>query len=269
MASINSPMDVYKLLNGSNCRECGEKTCLAFSVAVFKNKRTLDRCPHLSAEVVTTYSGTERPNTVDEYMTEAVEELKRQIPGIDLGQAAERLGARHNGKKLTIKVLGKIFSVDADGNLSSDIHINPWLVVPVLNYILHGAGKPVSGQWVTFRELNGGMERYSHYQQRCERPLKQLADTYTDLFRDMLDIFNGRKVDNYIDSDVSVVLHPLPLLPIMICYWEPEDGLESSLHIYYDKTADENLDIESVYTLTAGMMLMFEKLALRHGFKES
>jgi ArsR family metal-binding transcriptional regulator len=32
-------MEIYKLLNGSNCRECNEKTCLAFAVAVFKGKK--------------------------------------------------------------------------------------------------------------------------------------------------------------------------------------------------------------------------------------
>ena len=31
-------MEIFKLLNGSNCRECNEKTCLAFAVAVFKEK---------------------------------------------------------------------------------------------------------------------------------------------------------------------------------------------------------------------------------------
>ena len=52
----------------------------------------------------------------------------------------------------------------------------------------------------------------------------------------------------------------------MICYWTPEDGLQSSLNLYFDKTADENLDIGSVFTLGAGLTQMFAKLALRHGF---
>ena len=35
MSHINNPMEIFKLLNGSNCRECNEKICLAFAVAVF------------------------------------------------------------------------------------------------------------------------------------------------------------------------------------------------------------------------------------------
>jgi hypothetical protein len=62
-------------------------------------------------------------------------------------------------------------------------------------------------------------------------------------------------------------LHPLPTVPILICYWkpEPEDGLESNLNIFFDLTAEENLNIESIYTLATGLTIMFEKLALRHG----
>ncbi|MBI9091936.1 MAG: DUF3786 domain-containing protein [Desulfobacterium sp.] len=266
MSQINNPMEIYKLLNGSNCRECREQTCLAFAVAVFKEKKPIHGCPHLDKEVIDRYEGAiEKPNTIDEYKAEAIEKLKQKISLIDLSEAAKRLGAEFSNNKLTIRIFGKEFSVDADGNISSLIHINAYMIVPVLNYILNGSGKSPKGNWITFRELTGGPSRYAHFQQRCEKPLKRIADTYTDLFKDMLEIFDGKKIVSDIDSDISIVLYPLPVLPIMVCYWKPEDGLESNLHIYFDSTSDENLDIESIYTLNEGFALMFEKIAFRHG----
>jgi hypothetical protein len=266
MSHINNPMEIYKLLNGSNCRECNEKTCLAFAVAVFKGKKPIHACPYLDKEVIDRYGGAiEKPNTIDEYKAEAIELLKQKISLIDLSEAAKRLGAQFSNNKLTIKVLGKDFSVDTKGNISSEIHINAYMAVPVLNYILNGSGKSPNGNWITFRELNGGPSRYSHFHQCCEKPLKRVADTYTDLFKDMLEIFDGKQIVSHIDSDVSIVLYPLPLFPIMICYWKPEDGLESNLYIYFDSTSDDNLDIESIYTLIEGLALMFKKISLRHG----
>jgi hypothetical protein len=73
-------------------------------------------------------------------------------------------------------------------------------------------------------------------------------------------------VEKQFESDISVVLHPLPTVPVMICYWLPEDGLDSSLHLFFDETADRNLDIGSVFTLGTGLAQMFTKIALRHGF---
>ncbi len=266
MSQINNPMEIFKLLNGSNCRDCNEQTCLAFAVAVFKERKPIHACPHLPREVIERYGGAvEKPDTIDENKAKAIESLKQQIPLINLSEAAQRLGARFSDNKLTIKVFGKDFSVDAKGNLASEVHLNAYMVVPALTYILNGAGKVPQGNWVTFRELSGGPERYAHFEQRCEKPLKRVADTYTGLFTDMLEIFDGKQIDGPIDSDISIVLYPLPHFPLMVCYWKPEDGLESSLHIYFDAVSDDNLDIESNYTLNEGIALMFEKIARKHG----
>jgi len=266
MAHINNPMEIYKLLDGSNCKECNEKTCLAFAVAVFKGKKPIQACPKLEKEVIDLYGGAvEKPNTIDENKAEAIELLKQKISLIDLSEAAKRLGARFSNNQLTIKIFGKAFSIDTRGSISSEIHINAYMIVPALNYILNGSGKSPTGNWITFRELTGGASRYAHFNQRCEKPLKHLADTYTDLFKDMLEIFDGKQIVTHIDSDISIVLYPLPLFPIMVCYWKPEDGLESNLHIYFDSASNENLDIESNYMLNEGISLMFEKIALHHG----
>jgi hypothetical protein len=92
-----------------------------------------------------------------------------------------------------------------------------------------------------------------------------VADTYTDFFDDMIQLFGGSQVQRVYDSDISVVLYTLPKVPILVCYWLPEDGLESELHLFFDDTSESNLNIESLYTLGVGLSLMFEKLAQRHG----
>jgi hypothetical protein len=81
----------------------------------------------------------------------------------------------------------------------------------------------------------------------------------------MVHLFNGRQVEKHYKSDISLVLHPLPKVPILICYWRPEDELESDLNLFFDSKVEENLSIESIYTLATGLVIMFEKLALRHG----
>jgi len=266
MSQLNNPVEILKILNKSNCRECNELTCLAFAAAVFKGNKHLSECPHLESNVIERFRGkTETRKTPEQGMDEPVEQLKRKVTEIDLSSSARRLGAEFSHDRLTIKVCGKNFSVDSKGNLSSDIHIHAWLSIPVFNYILNCRGVPVSGKWVPLRELEGGKNWYRLFGQRCEKPLKKVADTYTDLFNDMLYIFNGRQVENHYQSDISLVLHPLPLVPILICYWRPEDRLESSLNLFFDSTAEDNLNIEALYALATGLVRMFEKIALTHG----
>ena len=266
MAQFNNLMEILKLLDKSNCKKCNKPTCMAFAAAVFQGQKQLDECPHLDQETLERYGGkTAGQIPVGQKRWELIEELKANITRIDLRSAAQRLGANFSDEKLTIKCLGKDFSVDTKGNIITDIHVHPWIAVPVLNYISDGAGVPVSGKWIPFRELKGGKTWYRLFGQRCEKPLKTVADSYTDLFEDMIHLFNGRQVENHYASDISLVLHPLPKIPILICYWKPEDDLESDLNIFFDSAAEENLNIESIYTLGAGLVIMFEKLALRHG----
>jgi hypothetical protein len=266
MAQFKNAMEIFTLLDKSNCRKCNEKTCLAFAGSVFLGKRQLNECPHLSEEVIAEYGETSSNRVpMNPDREEFAEKLIKELADIDLAEAARRLGAQYHDNKLTIKVLGKDFSVDSKGNFSSEIHIHPWVTIPVLNYIIGGAGLPVSGKWIPFRELEGGKTWGRFFNHQCEKPLKKIADTHTDLFQYMIQVFSGKQVENHYQSDISLVLHPLPLVPMLICYWKPEDGLESDLNLFFDSTAEENLNIESLYTLGTGLVRMFEKVVLTHG----
>ncbi|MEJ2098295.1 MAG: DUF3786 domain-containing protein [Deltaproteobacteria bacterium] len=266
MPSPKNAMEIFQYLDKSNCRECGHKTCLAFAGAVFTGQRKISDCPKLPKHIIRRFSVKEAGNIIEQNRDEYLADLKKEISRIDLAEAAKRIEARFADNKLTLKVLGKDFSVDTNGQLYTDIHVNPWVAVPFLNYILHGKGLPISGNWKSFRELTEGKARYPLFQKRCEAVIKRVADTYTELFDDMVHLFNGRKVAEQFESDISVVLHPLPRLPLMVCYWLPEDGLDSSLNLFFDETADRNLDIGSIFSLGAGLAQMLTKLAQRHGY---
>jgi len=259
-------MEIFKHLEKSNCRECGEKTCLAFAGAVYQSRKKISRCPRLDSKIVERYSGFEnKAETIEETGKKLIKNLRKQLTKTDLTEAAKRTGGHYNGFKLTLKILGKDFSVDTNGNLSSDIHINPWITTPFLEYVIHSKGVNPAEEWVSFRELKAVKDfSYPFFQKRCELVMKRIADNHIDLFDDLVYIFGGQKVAEQFESDVSVVLHPLPKVPIMICYWGPEDGFGSTLNLFFDKSVDDNLQNETLFTLCIGLTTMFERLSERH-----
>lgn len=266
MIQLNNAMEIFKILPRTNCRECRIPTCLAFAAAVFKGEKRLGDCLHIDKVALETYSiGNSQSRTLEREEELALAQLRRKIAGMDLRSSAERLGASISGDKLTIKCLGKDFHVDSQGDVTSDCHVHGWVTVPLLSYVLSCSGKPLSGNWVPLRELKNGATWAPLFGQRCEKPLKQVADTHTDLFELMIHIFSAKPAPNAFDSDIAVVLHPLPRIPMLICYWKPDDGMESSLNVFFDDTAEENLIIDSIYRLAAGLVLMFEKIAVTHG----
>lgn len=61
-----------------------------------------------------------------------------------------------------------------------------------------------------------------------------------------------------------MILYPLPKAPVMICYWGDEDGLGSTVNLFFDQTANENLPQGVMFTLCTKMTLMFERVCERH-----
>lgn len=267
MTRFKNVMEVYKLLDKSNCQRCGQKTCLAFAAAVFTGQKTLDECPKLPPESIPEGMSPSppMPGRGGRDGTAALDDLKAAVARMDLAKAAKRVKADFSGGRLTLKMLGKDFGIDEKGDIYTDLHVNPWIAVPFLDHVMNGQGLEPTGNWVSFRELKDGFDHYPLFRKRCEEVLKKIADAYTDLFDDMVHMFGGTPVEPQFESDISVVLHPLPLVPIMICYSLPDEGLPSSLYVFFDETADKNLSNGSIFTLGAGLAQMFSKFALRHG----
>ena len=265
MTTFKSPLAVYKILPQTNCKQCNLPSCLAFAAEVIKGDKQLNACPHLSQKILDTHQGEigARKNLVEE-QNEALVSLQQQVAELDFAETAERIGARLQNNKLLINCLGNKFEIDQRGKVTSHCHTNSWFTVPLLNYILRGKGLMPSGDWISYRELPEGSEWNPLYLQRCEKPFKKLVDQHPDLFADLVDIFSGKQPLHHFDADIGVQLLPYPKLPILICYWKPEDDLTSKLQIFYDNTASDNLPTEYIYRLGTGLVLMFDKISLRH-----
>jgi hypothetical protein len=195
---------------------------------------------------------------------EQLRELKEKIATADIVSRAELLGAKRNGRAITIKCLGKEFEVDGQGAVASQCHTHAWFSLPLLDYILHCEGAEPSGRWVPFRELERGKTWNPLFEQRCEKPLKRIADGHSDLFGALVSMFCGTSAARVFNSDIAVVLFPLPRVPMLVCYWQPEDGMESQLHLFFDDTAERNLSVESLFTMATGITRMLERIMHRH-----
>ena len=54
-------LDIFKLSPKTNCKECGNPTCMAFCMKVAQGAVSLDKCPHFSAEALATLNSATAP----------------------------------------------------------------------------------------------------------------------------------------------------------------------------------------------------------------
>ncbi len=265
MILFKTPLEIYALLPKTNCGECGIATCLAFAAAVLKEEKRPSECLRLDRETLARLGGAiSRQVNIESIRDEQLKELKKKILLQDIVSRAGLLGAKSNGRTVTIMCLGKDFEVDGQGTVASQCHTHAWFSLPLLDYILNCEGAEPSGRWVPFRELPRGKTWNPLFEQRCERPLKRIADSHSDLFEALVTMFCGTSATSVFNSDIAVVLFPLPRVPLLVCYWRPEDGMESQLHLFFDDTAERNLPVESLFTMATGIVRMLERIMYRH-----
>ncbi|MBF0228293.1 MAG: DUF3786 domain-containing protein [Desulfamplus sp.] len=260
-------MEVFKLLNKSNCKECFKPTCLAFAGSVFKGEKRLQECPYLPADVIAQFKDAQQKSpAIDQGASDMMENYRKSVAQIDLESKAAALGGIFADGRLTIRVMGKSVSIDQQGKIFTDIHANQWVIMPLLNYIVQCKDSPISGIWVPFRELPSGRAWQGLFEKQCEELIKKVADTYPGFFQQILELFNGKEVEKHYKSDIALVVYPLPKIPLLICYWLPEDGIDSDLNLFFDAKTEDYLHINSIYAIGAGLARMFEKIAINHGF---
>lgn len=54
-------LEIFKMLPKTNCKDCGQPTCLAFAMAMASGKAGLDLCPHISEEAKETLGAASAP----------------------------------------------------------------------------------------------------------------------------------------------------------------------------------------------------------------
>ena len=259
-----NPLEIYKSLPKTNCGKCFLPSCLAFAAALVAGRLKLTDCPDLPPDRREELAARLQPQDTREIeQAEFMEKLRTKMGAIDLASVAPLISATYKDQRLAISSMGKDFLVDNQGAVTSECHIIPWVEAPLLAYITHQTHAEITGKWLSFRELKGGIDWQGLFTSRCETPLRKLADTNPRLLGDIIDLFQGRTISWY-EADIALILHPLPKVPILICYQAPEEDLASVLNIFFDECCAVNLHIKSLFTLCSGLVQMFAKIAEKH-----
>ena len=257
-------LDIYKVLPQTNCGKCYLPSCLAFAGAVIGGRKKMADCPDLDPKIIAEFSAKfESPGSREIDQAEFIDKLKKKMLAINFATVAPLIGATVQDGRITVNSMGKDFIVDQQGNMVSECHIIPWVHAPLLSYITYKTHADITGKWLSFREIKGGIEWQALFSSRCEEPLRKLADENPDLLNDLIDMFMGETIEWY-QADIALILKPFPKIPILICYQAPEDDLESKLTIFFDECCSTNLHIKSIFTLCSGLVQMFTKIAEHH-----
>jgi len=237
-------LEIFRRLPGTNCGVCPHKTCMAFAVHLATGQADVGNCPLLSDASRTALLPLLR--NAGDWREHLADELAAQLPGRAPSDYPSALGLRTASPTgIAIPYLGQEVILDEEGFLQ---RLSPWDRILILRYLVQRGSEAPRGDWISFRELRGGLVKASAFADECERPLGQLLGRDVRGCAEELESLGARRLAMEAGARVWE-MNPLPAIPVRIFFRPPEEGFEADCRILFDPSATAFLDVESLIFL--------------------
>lgn len=135
--------------------------------------------------------------------------------------------------------------------------VDPRFQVLILHYLL-GPGSGLRGQWISFKELPGGLIYQQPFYGRAVLPLiRTFGPRPANLLQAGVAL-GGRQVNQ---GDAAIEINSFPLLPVRLIIWAGDEEFPPSGTILFDASAPEMLATEDFAVLAEHLVKRLKGLA--------
>jgi len=159
--------------------------------------------------------------------------------------------------RIKVPFLGDSYFVDIESQKAMFAHgadVYPFLSVLLLHYLVGVDETPLSGEWISFREFEGGDAYFGAFTNRSLVPLKKTFGGNPDLLPGAAAPIAGEPLDY---GDVGVRVPVFPKVPLAVGLWRGDSEFPPEGNILFDKTANSIIRTEDLNICSA---LMVSKL---------
>ncbi len=266
-------LDIYRDLPGTNCGDCGRSGCFAFATAVYLEGESLARCPHLPPgqrarmEALVARDrergGGRRPAVSEQ----ALEHLRGEMAGRDLREVAERCGGRYlcgPPEAVEVPFLGRVHRIlRGDVVTPEDPAPSIWVKIFLMIYATRATGRPLSGRWVSYRDLPNTVSKARSFEACVERIARVFEGRPADLERAARPL-GGRPADGAA-APVGYLFPALPRVPLLLLFWDREEEFPARAVVLLDEHVLDYLDQEALVFLAEA----FSERLCRPGGREA
>ena len=131
--------------------------------------------------------------------------------------------------------------------------------VLLLHHLLHADGNPVTGRWVAYKDIPGGLLYSGVFARRVTEPLVKKYGTSAKSFREAGTRFSGEMAGV---GDASFCLQAFPRVPLQYVLWEGDDEFPPSAQLLFDSSVVHYLPLEDIVVLgqiTTGRLISLSK----------
>lgn len=253
-----------KVLPRTNCKDCGQPTCMAFAGLVIADKLELKKCPHLDQEVVETIQReideqhSKGIGTRKDLAQEALQWAQERAASMRLEDLPQRIGGTLENKNEEVVLdlpyfLGSVHIRQGGVAKGDGSELNRWEQVFLYNHMAQGGSREPTGKWKGLEEFPNTVSKVKAMRDSVEDPLvDRFKGRSPELITAGIALGAVEARDAYPTADVALLFRPLPRIPVLLLFWDADDseGFEARVKLLFDETIIEHLDIESIIFLS-------------------
>ena len=175
------------------------------------------------------------------------------IKGMDPADRAEKAGGRYQkgaeGEKIVIEFFNEPHHVcfpQIEIEAPSKKAVSLVTRTLLLHYLIKADGSPLSGKWVGYKDIPGGLLYAGVFGRRVTEPLVEKFGRSAKLLMD-IGAKRGGKPGGV--GDASLVFQALPFVSMQYVLWEGDDEFPPSLQLLFDASIDHYLSLEDIVVL--------------------
>jgi len=175
------------------------------------------------------------------------------IKGMNIEERAKKAGADfqkgRDGEKITIHFFSEPYDIQfpqIEFYSPSKKVVSLVTRVLLLHYLIRADGNPLSGKWVAYKDIPGGLLYAGVFARRVTEPLQRKFGKSARLFKETGIRSGGEPVEV---GDASFILKAFPYVPLQYVLWEGDEEFPPSAQLLFDASVDHYLTLEDIVVL--------------------
>jgi hypothetical protein len=116
----------------------------------------------------------------------------------------------------------------------------------LLHYLIRADGHPITGKWVGYKDIPGGLLYAGVFEKRVTEPLIRKFGNSIQLFKEVGISLRGKSTEV---GDASFILSALPFVLLQYILWKGDDEFPPSIQLLFDASVDHYLSLEDIVVL--------------------
>ena len=116
----------------------------------------------------------------------------------------------------------------------------------LLHYLIRADGSPLTGKWVGYKDIPGGLLYAGVFARRVIEPLVRKFGNSAKWFKEIGKKLGGKSVEV---GDASFILHAFPSIPLQYVLWEGDEEFPPSVQLLFDASVDHYFSLEDIVVL--------------------